>query len=99
MNARPVTHAGSERPDRKKSVLVRVSRRRRPPDAEHGGEVDGHDDVVDGREVGNRSRVHGDQRRRMRDMVNWTARSVVLQSWTSEPEPYRVGSSRPPSIR
>ena len=31
MNASPVIHGGSERPDRKKSVLVRVRRRNAQP--------------------------------------------------------------------
>ena len=31
MNARPVTHAGSDRPDRKKSMLLETARRARMP--------------------------------------------------------------------
>ena len=31
MKARPVTHAGSERPDRKKSMLLETERRARMP--------------------------------------------------------------------
>ena len=64
MNASPVIHGGSERPERKKSVLVRVSRAQRPADAEHGGEVDGHDDVVDRREVRERVAFHREARGR-----------------------------------
>ena len=54
MNARPVIQGGSERPDRKKSVLVRVSRRSAQPDPEHGGEVHRHHDIVHRRELGDR---------------------------------------------
>ena len=34
MNARPVTHAGSERPERKKSMLLETERRASDADAE-----------------------------------------------------------------
>ena len=51
MNARPVTHAGSERPDRKKSRLVETERRADEADAEHEDEVDRDQQVVDPAEV------------------------------------------------
>ena len=47
MNARPVIHAGSERPDRKKSTSVLIVSRATDADAEHDGEVDDQDRVVE----------------------------------------------------
>ena len=40
MNASPVTHAGSDRPDRKKSADVVTSAAQREPDADDEDEVD-----------------------------------------------------------
>ena len=48
MNARPVTHAGSERPERKKSIESETDRRAINADAEHEHEVDRDEQVVDG---------------------------------------------------
>ena len=47
MNASPVIQAGIDRPDRKKSVLVRREALQHEPDAEHEREVDDDDEVVD----------------------------------------------------
>ncbi len=49
MNARPATNDGMERPERKKSVLVRVESPKQPADREDDGEVHEHEDVVDRR--------------------------------------------------
>ena len=47
MNARPVTQAGSERPERKKSIESETERRAMTADAEHEDEVDRDEQVVD----------------------------------------------------
>ena len=47
MNANPVTQAGSDRPDRKKSMLLEIDAPGEKPDAEHEGEVDADQQVVD----------------------------------------------------
>ena len=47
MNARPVIHAGSERPERKKSRSVLIVQPRDEADPEHDDEVDRQDHVVD----------------------------------------------------
>ena len=47
MNASPVTQAGSDRPDRKKSMRVRDRPPGHQPDAQDEDEVDGDERVVD----------------------------------------------------
>ena len=56
MNASPVTHAGNDRPDRKKSSESETWRRAMQPDAEHEREVERDDEVVDGVGVDQRCR-------------------------------------------
>ena len=48
MKARPVTQAGSDRPERKKSMRVGHRSPGHDPDAEDEDEVERDDDVVDG---------------------------------------------------
>ena len=47
MNASPVTHAGSERPERKKSMLLETDALREDADAQHEDEVGRDQQVVD----------------------------------------------------
>ena len=47
MNASPVTHAGSERPERKKSMLLDTEARADQADPEDEHEVEGDQQVVD----------------------------------------------------
>ena len=58
MNASPVTHGG-QRPAGEEEVGARAHHAlERQADAEHDGEVDGHDRVVDRREVSDRISFH-----------------------------------------
>ena len=51
MKARPVIQAGIERPERKKSVLVLIDRRRATPMPKTNAKVDRHDGPVDCRKI------------------------------------------------
>ena len=69
INASPVTHAGSERPERKKSVLVRVDPPQDETDAQDEHEVDQHDRPVDERQIHGRFLDFGDERISVADRI------------------------------
>ena len=58
-NARPATQAGINRPERKKSVLVRMWRFKHKADPEDEGEIDDQNGAVDQTEVNGLHRKSG----------------------------------------
>ena len=82
-------HRTAVSPDDQRFLMVREGEATQQSELVRGGEL-----AADAQGAGGEV-----ARRPTSDIMNCTARSVLLQSCASEPVPYRVGMRRPPSIR